>query len=83
MVLGLHRSLLEGTWDILWCRPPYPFSPLVVSSRALEHKSWAAAMALLAQGLSCKLSAVGVPGGEAKERGEAMPILKPQSAITE
>ena len=40
-------------------------------------------MAPLARGLSCKPSAVGVPGGEAKERREAVPILKPQSAITE
>lgn len=40
-------------------------------------------MAPLARRLSCKPSAVGVLGGEAKERQEAMPILKPQSAITE
>lgn len=35
------------------------------------------AMVPLAHGLSCKPSAVGVLGGEAKERWEAMPVLKP------
>lgn len=68
---GLHRSLLEGTRDPLWCRNPHPI-PF-----GRFQQSWGSVMAQLAHGLSCKPSAVGVPGGEAKERREATPILKP------
>lgn len=37
----------------------------------------------LADGLSCKLPALGVPGGEAKEHQKAKPARIPQSAIRE